>query len=89
MNLLTKTTPYGRGDAGTVGVVVFDINDFGDLGVELERTASVCDGSGKYHHVRERFMVRPDELVQVHAALGRAIDARLHAEASKSVNPKE
>lgn len=85
MNLLTKVTP-SRG--GTVGVLALDVHDAGDLGVSIQRMASICDADGKYHHVTERFILRADDLIEVHAALGRAIDARLHAEASKSVNPK-
>lgn len=85
MNLLTKTTPYGDTSGGMELTVV----DHGELGVRVGYIANVRDGADRFHHLSHDLWIRSDDLVEVHAALGRAIDARLHAEASKSVNPKE
>lgn len=82
MNLLDKSTPTATAASRSLTVA-----DSGDIGVCLSELVGVL-ADGKHYHVSREFWIRPDDLVEVHAALGRAIDARLHAEASKSVNPK-
>ena len=62
------------------------VHDAGDLGVVVAYSASCIDAATRRHwSAREDVFVRNEDLVEVHAALGRAIDARLNAEASKSI----
>lgn len=84
MNFLDKSAP----DSTSGGRSITISDDGSDFGIRIAEWVGVYI-AGRYHHLTHDFWIHPDDLVEVHAALGRAIDARLHAEASKSVNPKE
>ncbi len=81
---LNKDSARTEGGLASVRVVRFD-----DGHVHIIYDAHVRDAAGRVWYVSQFVKVDAADLVEVHAALGRAIDANLHAEADKSITPKE
>lgn len=83
-SVLSKLCDRAGAGIGSVYVLRFD-----DGAVSLSYDVHVTDASGRIWQARQAVTIPPADLVEVHAALGRVIDANLHAEADKSITPKE